>query len=94
MATFIVHHTVEDYAKWKPVFDQHAATRKAAGSKGGTLYRSADNPNELLIVWEWDSLANARKFSESPDLREVMQKAGVVGRPDIHFLERIEDVKV
>jgi quinol monooxygenase YgiN len=94
MATFIVHHTVEDYAKWKPVFDQHAATRKAAGSKGGTLYRSADNPNELLIVWEWDSLANARKFAESPDLREVMQKAGVMGRPDIHFLEMIEDVKV
>ena len=94
MATFIVHHTVEDYAKWKPVFDQHAATRKAAGSKGGMLYRSADNPNELLIVWEWDSLANARKFAESPDLREVMQKAGVMGRPDIHFLEMIEKVNV
>jgi quinol monooxygenase YgiN len=94
MATFIVHHTVEDYAKWKPFFDQDSAARKAAGSKGGILYRSADNPNELFILWDWEDLASARKFAESPDLREIMQKAGVVGRPDIHFLELIETVKV
>jgi heme-degrading monooxygenase HmoA len=75
---------MEDY------FDQHAATREAAGSKGGALYRNVENPNELFIVFEWDDLANARKFAESADLREAMQKAGVTGRPNIHFVEKIE----
>ncbi|MGH2521193.1 MAG: AAA family ATPase, partial [Anaerolineales bacterium] len=29
MAHFIVRHKVQDYAKWKPIFDEHSATRQA-----------------------------------------------------------------
>ena len=90
MAYLIVRHTVEDYGKWKPVFDQHGSVRKAAGSKGVQLLRSADNPNDVTMLFEWDSLEHARAFTESPDLRAVMQRAGVVGRPDISFLEGVE----
>ena len=28
----------------------------------------------------------AQSFAASPDLREAMQKAGVIGKPDISFL--------
>ena len=94
MAHFIIRHKVEDFAKWKPVFDAHSAVRKPAGSHGGRLFRNADNPNELIIVWDWDSLDNARTFAASPDLRETMQKAGVADMPDVWFLEEIERVKV
>jgi len=94
MAYLIVHHSVEDYAKWKPVFDEHAASRKASGSKGGHLFRNPDNPNELFILFEWDDLERARQFTRSDDLREAMQRAGVVGMPDLHFLEKVEDVGV
>jgi len=51
MAYLLVHHSVEDYAKWKPVFDEHAASRKASGSKGGHLFRNPDIPNELFILF-------------------------------------------
>ena len=94
MSQFIVIHTVEDYEKWKKVFDEDASRRKSLGSKGGRLYRSADNPNEMTIVWDWESLEKARQFATSPDLREVMEKAGVVGMPQIIFLEEIEKVSV
>lgn len=90
MAYLIVKHTVEDYGKWKPFFDQHSGARKAAGSKGAQLFRSGDNPNEITLLFEWDSIENARKFSESPDLREVMQKAGVLGPPTLSFLNEVE----
>lgn len=90
MAYLIVKHTVEDYAKWKPVFDLHGSARKAAGSKGAQLFRTDDNPNEVTLLFEWDSIENARRFSESPDIREVMQKAGVVGPPTLSFLNEVE----
>lgn len=94
MAHMIIRHKVEDYGKWKAVFDAHSTTRKAGGCRGGHLFRNADNPNELIIVWDWDTLENARKFAASPDLREVMGKAGVSDRPDVYFLEEVERLAV
>lgn len=57
---------------------------------GGQLFRNADDPNELVIHFEWDDLDKAREFSQSQDLRETMQRAGASGRPDIYFLDEVE----
>ena len=78
---------VEDYKKWKSVFDKHAATRKAKGSKGGKVFRSADDPNQVVVLLEWDTLQKMRQFSQSEDLRERMKASGVIGQPEIHFLK-------
>ena len=86
MATLIVKHSVSDYAKWKPVFDQHAGTRKAAGCEGGTLFRDAQKPNDVTIVFRWNSVENAQKFIASSDLKSTMEKAGVLGQPQASFL--------
>ena len=90
MAHLLVRHQVRDFAKWKPIFDEHGATRKAAGSRGGILFRSADNPQEVVILFEWDSVQNARKLVESPDLKQTMERAGVVDQPDIYFLDQVD----
>ena len=94
MPYLLVRHRVEDVTRWKPIFDAHGATRQAAGSRGGQLWRSADDPNELVILFEWDDLERARQFAESDDLRETMQRAGVADQPDIYFLEEVERVPV
>ncbi|HEU5345540.1 MAG TPA: hypothetical protein VFX31_03030 [Ktedonobacterales bacterium] len=90
---YVIHHiTVADSARWKPIFDEDSANRASSGSLGGQLFRSESNPNELVIAFEWDSLASAHAFSESPGLREKMQQAGVNGRPEIFYLDKAEDV--
>ena len=90
MSYVLIRHKVKDYATWKPLFDEHAATRRAAGSKGGYLMRNADDPNELVVVFEWDNLDKARQFTSSDDLRQTMERAGVADQPDIYFLEQID----
>lgn len=90
MPYILVRHKVTDYATWKPSYDEHGTTRKASGSKGARLFRSADNPNETFMLLEWDDLAKARKFTQSADLRQAMQQAGVADRPDVYFLEEIQ----
>jgi heme-degrading monooxygenase HmoA len=80
---------VEDYARWRPIYDEHAATRKSSGASGsasGRVFRSATDPNELVILLEWDDLDKARQFVQSEDLRQTMQRAGVVDQPDVYFL--------
>jgi heme-degrading monooxygenase HmoA len=90
MAYLIVQHTVADYAKWKTVFDEHGATRKSRGSKGAQILRGADNPNELCVVIEWDSVQNAQSFSESDTLREAMERAGITSSPEILYFNGSE----
>ena len=90
MPHILVRHKVQDYAKWKPVFDEHGATQRAGGSRGGYLFRNADDPNEVVALIEWDDLAKARNFVNSADLREAMERAGVSDQPDIYFLDEIE----
>ena len=92
MPNMLVRHKVEDYEKWKPVFDDHQATRKESGGKGGFLFRTADDPNETIILLEWPDLEDARRFAQSEDLRETMRRAGVAEQPDIYFLEEVERV--
>ena len=89
MAQLIIRHKVKDYAKWKPLFDEHGAKRKAGGSKGGRLFRSEKDPNEVVILFEWEDLGKAHKFTESEELRQTMERAGVVGKPELYFLEDI-----
>lgn len=89
MAHLLVHHKVEDYNKWKSLFDQHSIMRGEMGSKGGKVLRSVKDPNELFVLLEWDSVENAQKFSQSDNLKSVMQEAGVMGVPEIYFVEEI-----
>ena len=89
MAQLLVRHKVKDYTKWKPIFDEHSAKRKAGGSKGGRLFRSTSDPNELVILFEWEDVNKARQFSESWDLRQAMDRGGCSPNLAVRFLERI-----
>ena len=87
MIHVIVRHKVADYARWKEAFDANLSTRKAGGELGHRLYASADDPRDVTIVLDWDSLERARRFANSDELKQSMQKSGVVGEPEIRFLE-------
>lgn len=90
MPYILIRHKVQDYATWKSGFDDHSTTREASGSKGGFVFRNADNPNELMILLEWDELEKARHFVQSDELREKMQQVGVIDQPDVYFLDEAD----
>lgn len=92
MPYVFIRHKVEDYEKWKSVFDENRAFRTAGGEKGGRLFHNIDDPSETIIIFRWDTIESARKFTESEDLKKAMQKAGVAEKPDIFFLEEVETV--
>jgi len=82
----LAQHQVEDFPKWKAVFDNVADLRKANGEKSAQIFQDAENPNKLTLLFEWDSIENARAYAQNPDLAAAMQKAGVTGPPDFFFL--------
>ena len=92
MPYLLVRQKVTDYEKWKSAFDAHSVIRQAHGSRGGQLFRNASDPNELVVLLEWDVLERARQFAQSEDLRGLTQRAGVIDHPDISFLKDGEQV--
>src|SRR5665648_246010 len=50
-----------------------AQRRRRSGSKGGKVFRAADDPNSITIIFEWDDTDRAREFAESLELHEAMQ---------------------
>jgi quinol monooxygenase YgiN len=87
MASMLIQHTVKDYAAWRKMFDSAAEMRKSNGELSAQVYRDASDPNKITVMNKWDSLANAQKFTGSPELRAAMEQAGVVGAPTVYFLD-------
>ena len=87
MSYMLVQHEVEDYAKWRSVFDSVEGLRKENGEKSAQVMRSADNSNSITALFEWDTIENARQYAQSPELKEAMQRAGVTSAPNISFLD-------
>ena len=87
MAHLLVIHTVEDFERWKVAFDDHENTRRTNGGGDYQILRNAHNPNELVVLLDWDNVENAQAFASSDNLRETMQKAVVVSKPNIYFLD-------
>jgi len=87
MAYMLVRHNVQDYGAWKSIFDSKSDLRRRYGEKSYQILREGNGSNEVVALFGWDNLDNARKYAASTELKEAMQEAGVVGKPEILFLE-------
>jgi quinol monooxygenase YgiN len=92
MMHVLVRHKVSDFNRWKDAFDSHLSARKRAGETGFRLFQSVDDPREVVLLLDWESKEEARKFMSSDELRSAMEKAGVVGAPEVQYLEDVRSV--
>jgi hypothetical protein len=84
--TVIVTHEVKDYAAWRKGYDADESNRKQAGFKVSGVYADVKNPNLVSIIGEFPNAAAAEAFVKNPKLKEVMDKAGVIGKPEVRVL--------
>ena len=83
----LIRHKVADFAKWKPVYKAHLSARQKAGLKEEHLFRNADDPNEVMLLFSVEDVDKAKAFTGSDDLRQAMENAGVSDKPDFYFLK-------
>jgi quinol monooxygenase YgiN len=86
----IVQHTVRDFDAWKPAFDEHESVRAKYGCLGHTIYRDADKPNDVTMLFRYESRERAEEFMCDPSLREAMERGGVISEPRATWLEEAE----
>jgi hypothetical protein len=80
-----IHLKVKDYATWRTSYNGHEKDRVSAGITNGKVFRSAENPNDLVILQDVADVSKARTWLGSNEMKSVMEKSGVVGSPSIRF---------
>lgn len=86
MTHVIIRHKVADFGKWKALYDDHRSTREAAGLRDLHLWRTEEDPSDVLVLFAVSDDAKARGFADSADLKAAMEAAGVQGPPEMWFL--------
>lgn len=89
MPHVLILHEVADYPAWKCVFDRAAGLRQAAGERSYQVLRYQHDANRIVHFSAWTSLADARRFFESPELVRIRAEAGVKA-PEFIYLEQLE----
>ena len=86
MIYIMVSHKVADFNNWKPVFDRDEQARKSFGVEVKKLFRSAEDPNDLHILFEAPNEDSAKQCIARPELKELMIQAGVISEPVFKLL--------
>ncbi|RME68775.1 MAG: cyclase [Verrucomicrobia bacterium] len=87
MTRVFVRHKVKNYARWREVFDSYRKVRRAGGEKSFKVGNIAGSPNNVVILFSWDSVANAKAFFRSKELKAAMAEAGVREKPEVYIFE-------
>lgn len=82
--------TVKDFETWKSTFHNIDSYRTEHGQRGYQAFQSVDDPNEVVVLFEWDEDEDPRAFFESEEMRENLAEAGLTGRPDLTVLELVD----
>lgn len=81
----LVRNEVEDFDRWKEIFDAQAEPARAYGLAVVHLWRSADNPNEVFFILAVEDRARAEAFMARPVSEAVGEASGVIDG-EFHFL--------
>jgi hypothetical protein len=80
-----VHLKVKDFNTWRTSYNGRETNRVSAGITNGRVFRSADDPNDVVILQDVADVAKARTWYGSDEMKTVMEKSGVVGSPSVRF---------
>ena len=78
-----VHLKVKDFNAWRTSYNGHEKDRVTAGITNGRVFRSPDDPNEVVILQDVADVSKARTWYSSNEMKSVMEKSGVLGSPSI-----------
>jgi quinol monooxygenase YgiN len=72
----IIRRKLANYDAWKKVVTDFDGLRKQYGSLGGVVYRNARQPDEVIIVFDWDDKKSYLEYFNRPDVQKALADSG------------------
>ena len=86
-----VHHRVQDYNKWKQIYDKTAEYKRHEGWKRYRLYQVAGDRNDLIVMEQFNTLEQAQSYLQSDFLRQAMEQGGVIQPVEALLVDGLEE---
>ena len=68
---------VEDFNKWKSVFDSHSEAHRETGLALEHLWQGIEDANEVFFILTVADIDKAKAFISAPDAEETGRLAGI-----------------
>jgi Antibiotic biosynthesis monooxygenase len=88
-----VIHPVPDFERWRSILNEDL-TAGHPGLVRRSVFRSLDDPNEVMVELEFDSEEAAKAFLPSLDLRDLLDRSGVEVYPPVFIGQEVADLAV
>ncbi len=86
MTSILIQVKVQDYSKWRAVYEENVSNRASNGMGAGKVYRSADDTNSIAIFIDVTDMEKARAYADSDELKQTQMKGGVIPPPTVTWL--------
>ena len=89
MAYVLIEHRVGDFETFKTGLPGRRRAPRAARLQGGVVFRVADDPDNVIVMLDWETVEGAREFAGSLELEQAMEwSTSNVATPRVTVLER------
>ena len=88
MLVLLCRNRVEDYDRWKSIFDSHASDQVDSGLELIQLWRDTKDSNNVFFIFKVTDLQKAETFISTPEASEIGKASGVL-EGECHFLESV-----
>jgi hypothetical protein len=82
MYYFTVTQKIENFEKFKPVFDSDEERRQSLGINTIAILRGLENENDITILMSAPDMKTIEERTEDNIVREKMKLAGVISKPE------------
>jgi hypothetical protein len=86
MTKMLVRNRIEDYSRWRKVFESQLPAAREAGLKLLEMWRGLDDPENVFFIFDVMDTGRAREFLERPESAQAGKDSGVLDG-EFHFLE-------
>ena len=83
MPTAFIRHRVQDYERWRQVYEEFTRANPSGVPVDPAVYRSIEDANELLVIHRFGSSAEVEPWLDDQGRRQAMMAAGVLGTPQV-----------
>lgn len=85
MALLTVQHAVQDFGAWRSIYDSLDEVQRDWGVTDASVHQLASEPDVVLVIRHFATVAQAHGFLTSRDVASAMQCAGITGEPRIEI---------
>lgn len=87
MTSILAQFKVQEYSKWRAVFDENTPARAAEGMGAAKVFRDSNDGNSVALLLEVTDLDKARAYADSDALKQAQMKGGVIPPPTMTWLD-------